>query len=116
MDLWVEADWDARQGVVNAGWAQEVEANLGELIVHQRTMPADIYEAHGTMIWVLHIEKSAEELMKLKADFYIWQRRMIEGSAGALEKFESEKDEYREQMKECLKGLPGKIHWIKANE
>lgn len=115
MDILVEAEWDLRQGVSNEGWISEVEKNWsGGLILFKKTMPEDAYETRGKQVWILRAAPAMMEIMKLKTDFHTWQRQMIERSDEILKKFEAEKEEYREKIVECLKDLPGRVHWIVA--
>lgn len=115
MDILVEAEWDLRQGVSNEGWIPEVEKNWsGGLILFKKTMPKDTYETRGKQVWILRSTPAMMEIMKLKTDFYTWQRQMIERSDEVLKKFETEKEKYLEQIVDCLRGLPGRVHWIVA--
>jgi len=116
MDIEVEAEWDVRQGVTNTGWIEEVEKNWGKNILHQKIIPEDAYKTRGKVVWILHATESMEKVMGLKADFYLWRRRIIDSSDEVLSRFEVEKDDYREQMRNCLGRLQGTIRWINASE
>lgn len=116
VDILVEAEWDLRQGVSNEGWISEVEKNWGGTILFKKTMPEDIYETRGKQVWILRAMPAMMEIMRLKTDFHTWQRQSIKRSDEILQKFEAEKERYREKIIGCLKQLSGRVHWIVAAE
>lgn len=112
MDVLVEANWDSHQRASNEGWILGVEKNWSGRIIYQKTVPEDSYEFHGTQVWVLRITRQMKGMMRLKDDFFAWQRQKIEYSDEVLRNFEAKKGEYQRKILEVANRLVEECNFL----
>ena len=110
----VKVHWDMTQGIVDYGWDDWMHQHYGRGVIWS-CCKTDDYHSKGDWYWLLQAEPgdmAAFELYVVLMHYVRTLSGVYNLADEVAEDFERNKADFREQMMECLNGLPGRKHWI----